>query len=202
MKEQQQERIIQETDWQVLSERLLLFCAARMRRVLWRGQEQCAVPGGVEATDIVLSAIRKFLDGQRKWPPQLTLFQFLCGVIRSEISHLATSIENRTTVRAPEEPSWMEASSEAATPFDLIARKEERLQILLRLHDDPLVCDIARLIIDQELKPAEIAEALNESVVTVYNAIKRLRRKLKSLQSSPSHSALFSSEKETLCQKI
>lgn len=201
-REKEREQLILETNWQVLSERLLLFCAARMRRVKWRGEAQGTAPGGVEATDIVLRTIRKFLEGERNWPPKLTLFQFLCGAIRSEISHLATSMENRTTVRVEKETPVQGGQTTSSTPFDFMARKEERQQLLQSLGDDPLACNIARLIIDEELKPSEIAEALDEPVASVYNAIKRLRRKLKSLQSATPQSTLFSSEKETLCQKV
>jgi hypothetical protein len=52
------------------------------------------------AQDFVYQAFQKTKDGTRKWNERATLFQHLAGVISSDISHLATSAENKRTTLA------------------------------------------------------------------------------------------------------
>jgi hypothetical protein len=70
-------------------------------------------PGATEAADFVNDAISKTIAGVRAWKPQAcTLFQHLAGVILSDISHVAGSIENRSTLR---DTADRDSGPEAAT---------------------------------------------------------------------------------------
>jgi RNA polymerase sigma factor (sigma-70 family) len=83
-----------------LNKRLLLFAHKRISRCFWRGEPSGPLPGGMTAQDFVYQAFQKTKDGTRKWNERATLFQHLAGVISSDISHLATSAENKRTTLA------------------------------------------------------------------------------------------------------
>src|SRR5262249_3871123 len=90
----------QAQDWDDLVPRLLLLAVSRLQRMTWRGQRRGSPPGAREAEDFVNDAISKTIAGVRIWNPEAcTLFQHVAGVIVSDISHAAESMENRTTLR-------------------------------------------------------------------------------------------------------
>ena len=92
-------------DWDDLVPRLLLLAVSRLYRMTWRGRRGEAPPGAAEAEDYVNDAISKTISGVRVWNPgNCTLFQHLAGVIVSDVSHAATSTENRTTMAPPDDP--------------------------------------------------------------------------------------------------
>jgi DNA-directed RNA polymerase specialized sigma24 family protein len=150
------------------------------------------VPGGWEVNDFIQAAVRKALDGTRKWhPEEQDLLSFMKGIISSEVSSRATAIENANDRRATTLPAEADVHT-----VDVSSRQDESLSsapsvveyaqwrnLLLAKLEDPLERAIVTLVIDEDLdQPQEIADRLQVSVDEVYNAKKRLRRKRPQLE--------------------
>ncbi len=79
---------IKQADWTDLTKKLLRYVAFRLHIIYGGTGENIALPGGQSANDIVQEAIRRFLNGQRKWDPsRVSLLRFLMGIAKSLISH-------------------------------------------------------------------------------------------------------------------
>jgi DNA-directed RNA polymerase specialized sigma24 family protein len=165
-------------NWHDLIPRLCLVAFARLRRL--RGK----VPSAGEAQDLVNEAIVKTIGGVRTWDPQkCTLFQFLAGVIASEISHAASSPEARLF-------ACEHASSNGATvwPPDVENDRpnQEQLQewraLRRRLIDDlnrvePQMARLAELILLHDVtETTELCRLLELEASEVANLRKRMKR--------------------------
>lgn len=167
-------------DWQDLWPRLLLFSQRRAARLFWRGEYGGAMPGGVKPEDFVMKAIEQALSGERRWDNKISLFAFLCGAISSMLNHAAESVENRITRRVDpriEEYKLVAPATELADEESLPERFVDSLR------DDPLVYKmVAHILSSNTDKPSQLARVLKISVRDVYNANKRLKRKLSEWQ--------------------
>ncbi len=197
-----------------LVEHLTDYALRKMRKLSWRGvrfggaamaRGQICAPGGVSPADMAAEAIELFLDGTRVWNhAQAADFrQFLRGVVDSLVSHLVTSADNRATKEAPVtaaaqkgapylESKVQARGREAQTPLELCVDREwrEKCQtaIFKEIEGDPLLNDLLQCF-GAELTPAEVAEMLSIPVDDVYNAQKRLTRKLDKVCSKLARSA-------------
>lgn len=179
--------------WEEILERLTRHAHYKLLRLVWRGvpfSRGGAPPGGVEAGDLASKAIVDLLDGRRKWDPgvQPDLLTFLKGVVDSKVSHLVESVENVSTARLAEaqEGGGVRAigQSSAATAaaselvIDQEALEQCRLRIWREIEGDDLAIQILDCYEAGLMKPAEMAEAIGVDVEEIYNAQKRLRRKV------------------------
>ncbi|MGD9691399.1 MAG: hypothetical protein AB7G17_00995 [Phycisphaerales bacterium] len=196
-----------------LAEHLTDYALRKMRKLSWRGVRmgaalpggQISAPGGVSPCDLAAQAIERFLDGTRVWDPATTpdFRQFLRGVVDSLVSHLVKSIENRTVreapvaaaaqIGAPYLESQVQARGlDAQTPLELCVDKDWRAKfqtaIFTEVEGDPLLDDLLQCF-GAGLTPAETAELLSVPVEDVYNAQKRLARKLDKVCSKLARSA-------------
>jgi hypothetical protein len=175
--------------------RLTLYAAGRCSKIVWRGIRDGPTPEAREPQDFVSIAIRKTVGGQRRWiPAKASLYQHLAGAIRSEVSNLANSSENKMTVRGPISNEGddniekfgctvvsMDAyfgtittnnpedqalyDNEKQVLFDYIAKQDENLYKL------------AVAMLDKDLSGSmELSNELQISVREVKNRKKRLRR--------------------------
>ena len=180
-------------DWEEILERLTRHAHYKLLRLVWRGvpfSRGGAPPGGVEAADLASEAIVDFLDGRRKRDPEVQpdLLTFLKGVVDSKVSHLVESVENVSTARLTEgqERGGVQAighsSSATVAASELIIDQEGleqfRLRIWREIEDDNLAIQILDCYEAGLKKPAEMAEAIGVEVEEIYNAQKRLRRKV------------------------
>jgi hypothetical protein len=177
----------QAQDWEDLVPRLLLLAVSRLRRMTWRGDRRGPPPGASEAEDFVNDAVSKTIAGVRIWnPAACTLFQHLAGVIVSDISHAAASVENRSTVRPA-----MQAEAGASILADIgndapdqeavaVWRSEQR-RLLQHLDGvDPGLRDMAELMLTQDMQEtADLGRALGIAPAEVANRRKRLKRALR-----------------------
>jgi hypothetical protein len=150
----------------------------------WRGCPRGGSPGWIEAQDVVNEAIAKTIAGIRPWRPETcSLFQHLRGVIAQEISHAATSSENRLTLacrsRVGSDDSWppdMEDDTPDQETFALWRSEQRRLLDHLR-SVDPTVGRMAELMLCHDVcGTRELCVALAATPSEVANLRKRMKR--------------------------
>lgn len=169
----------------------------------WRTENAAELPRGETVDSIVSLAFEKVLSGERHWDPQKEpdLKRYLMGVIDSLLSHLARHQDNRVLAALPSLDSSASAGSvprENIGPFlkswptqplgdpeavllhkERHEREAQGLQLLLdAAQDDPLVAQIIHAMRQGHHKAGEIAAVLGIAVTEVYNAMKRLDRKI------------------------
>src|SRR4029453_3191850 len=174
----------QAQDWDDLVPRLLLLAISRLQRMTWRGQRRGPPPGGAEAEDFVNDAVSKTIAGVRIWNPEAcTLFQHLAGVIVSDVSHAAESMENRTTLReaAGNDPGTsLIADVGAVAPHQETAavwRSEQRRLLDHLARVDPALRAMAELMLVQDMQEtADLVRVLAVPGAGVANRRKRLKR--------------------------
>ena len=167
-------------------------------RLYWRTGNAVDLPRGETVDSIVSKALTQVLSGERRWNPQTApdLQKYLMGVIDSLLSHLAQHKDN-TTLRAvprlgddseallrpiPGATAWHQEPQDPESVLlqhEQTAYEDRVLQHLLDVsQDDPLVTQIIRAMRDGHDKPGEVATALGLPASDVYNAMKRLDRKM------------------------
>lgn len=192
-------------EWRDLYRRLRLFT---WKRYGWLRNKFLLDPD-----ELAQQAISDTLVGKRRWPPvdsdgriksEVSLFVFLCQVIRSNVSHL-TAREMRNISAgliegdddyAPEnlplesfetllaESARIHPNSAGAEGTDSLTNYVELRDKMRELvaTDGELSRIVELLLEDSDLKPTEIAERLGLSLKRIYVAMKRLRRTLRSLK--------------------
>lgn len=77
-------KLIEETDWEAMTKRLLVYARLRLSRYGVAGRRFTETP-----EDYVVEAVRLALEGRRRYPVgrSVSLLAFLCRVIDSLISH-------------------------------------------------------------------------------------------------------------------
>jgi hypothetical protein len=172
-----------EQDWDDLVPRLLLLAVSRLYRMTWRGRRGESPPGAAEAQDYVNDAITKTISGVRIWNPNnCTLFQHLAGVLVSDISHAATSIENRSTFAQPDDPPgdrWPPDMADDGPDQGQTAEWKSEQRLLLRHLDgiDPDLAVMAGLMLIHDMQEtAALAAAMKVPPAEIANRRKRLKR--------------------------
>ena len=170
-------------DWDDLVPRLLLLAVSRLYRMTWRGRRGEAPPGAAEAGDYVNDAITKTISGVRVWNPgNCTLFQHLAGVVVSDVSHAATSMENRTTAAPPNDPAgdqWPpDPADDAPDQEHAVQWKSEQRRLLHHLDGiDPELAVMAGLMLVHDMQETEaLAGAMGVPGSEIANRRKRLKR--------------------------
>ena len=174
-------------DWDDAIPRLLHYALQRIRRNSWKG-----ISGSSQlAQDIVQDAVLKIHTGERSWDPAThpDLFIYLKGVIKSMISHAVLSPQNKrqileSSMSVENETPFLETvSSGLPSPLQNIAAQEAEkdanefiCNLIDYLHDDPPLMKIVECILDDIVKPRDIAQKLNIDINEVYNRQKRLCR--------------------------
>lgn len=197
-----------------LVEYLTDYALRKMRKLFWRGvrfsgpraaRGQLSAAGGISPEDLAVEAIERFLDGRRAWDQEEApdFRRFLRGAIDSMVSHLVKSAENCATREAPvaaaaasgkpSPDSQVPARGlDAETPVELCLdrewRERFRAAVAKEIEGDPLLSDLLQCF-GAGLSPAETAEMLDIPVQDVYNAQKRLGRKLDKVCSRLARSA-------------
>jgi hypothetical protein len=171
-------------DWDDLVPRLLLLAVSRLRRMTWRGDRRGPPPGASEAEDFVNDAISKTIAGVRIWTPEAcTLFQHLAGVIVSDISHAAESVENRSTLRTASGGESgaglvVDIGDDAPDQETVAVWRSEQRQLLEHLgRVDPALQEMAALMLVQDMQEtADLSRTLGIAPAEVANRRKRLKR--------------------------
>jgi RNA polymerase sigma factor (sigma-70 family) len=97
--------------WATIAPRVLAFARRRTRTP-------------EEAEDLVQDAVRRILDGSRKWDGKVSFYGFVCGVVRSQRSSTAKGAARRSQV-VPLVFEEDEMPSSRPNPETLLAAFEE-----------------------------------------------------------------------------
>lgn len=99
--------LIENQDWDDIIRRLTSYANYLVAGKSWLQSQAGLPPGGKGGEDYAMGAIRKLFEsektGKRKWDPdRVSLYVFLKGVVRSDISTDVESLENVLTQRPTE----------------------------------------------------------------------------------------------------
>jgi hypothetical protein len=198
---------ISDDEWRGIAVELERYALSVSRHLRWRTNNALELPGGETVGSIVSKAIEKLFSGDRDWDPetQPEIKDYLKGVIDSLLNHLAESQENTLTTVVPkpgskDAPAWERGSSKRDPEADWLvpasrspeaalldqeqAIMEDRaLELLIdECADDKILIDVLEAMMDGSETPGEISKAKGIPVKDVYNATKRLDRKLESVR--------------------
>jgi len=172
----------------------------KLRLHTWRRYRSLSERLGLDLDDVVHQALLDTLDGKRSWPnEEVDLFYFLCGVVRSIISHRLEREKRSVPLENLESRGSVDDSDLASVEAMIGGSIGEYLRyesIYNRLVYDRLIEQMYELVKDDQelinivglwstdpnLKPSELAEELGVSIGEIRNAQKRLRRKLNVLR--------------------
>lgn len=161
---------IRDADWDDIYIRLLAVAAG-----ISKGRR-----GAGTARDFVHDAISKTLDGKtRRWDPDnVTLFEHLCGVIRSEISHPGRRYGSASEQQV-DDAVIVQFKDGRPNPEDKqVADSVNREFFQFVDKHDARAGAMSRLIIERDMKQSnELSEAMDMPV----SRIDRLRKKLRRL---------------------
>ncbi|MBO0719521.1 MAG: hypothetical protein J2P41_01785 [Blastocatellia bacterium] len=183
----------------------LSYYTSKVRRSYrWRIKEGGALPKGETVNSIVSLAFEKVYAGERRWDSALQpdFMKFMRDVIDSLIYHLAWGKDNTSLAPVPAEEieEWQSSLANAepaaewlargeATPEETLIAKESRAQkdlairlLLEECAEDASLIRIVDAMLDGCDRCADIAEAAGLEVRDVYNAMKRLDRKIASVR--------------------
>lgn len=194
-------------EWRNIALDLERYALGVSRNLRWRTRNPVELPGGETVTSIVSKAIEKLFSGEREWEPQKEpdIRKYLRGVIDSLLNHLAESQDNTLVILAPEPgstnyPAWESGSRKRDPSVDWLvpssrspevvllqqeqaALEDRALELLIEeCAEDPVLMSVLEAMMDGYEKPAEIAEDKGIPVKDVYNAAKRMERKLETVQ--------------------
>jgi hypothetical protein len=186
------------------------YYASRVRsEYRWRTNDKQALPKGETVNSVVSLALEKVWAGERRWNPELQpdFKKFMRDVIDSLINHLAQAKDNVLLRSAPQEGrpgneddlDWHTGSKKAAhtewlarteaTPEQALldqeseAKNDEAIKALLdECARDQVLTKIVNAMLEGHDQCGEIAEVAGIEVKDVYNAMKRLDRKIASVK--------------------
>ena|SRR5262245_8728732 len=172
----------------------------------WRTKDRESLPKGETINSVVSLALEKVFAGERRWNPaqQPEFMKFMRDVIDSLINHLARSKDNALLTPAPEkgsddEQGWHTGSEKARHNTEWLARnevtpeqalldkelqrqKDKAIRILLEeCAADQSLTRIVGAMLEGRDQCGEIADVVGIEVKEVYNAMKRLDRKIASV---------------------
>jgi DNA-directed RNA polymerase specialized sigma24 family protein len=179
-------------DWEAILKDLLDFTMTRILNRSWLTVWGGVPPGAPEAKDLVMESVADIISGVRRAPNGVALVAFLKQVIRSKISHLVRSKENRCTRRLDPCPEDREIDKDLAamrpsdqlTETDLVSKELEEINAQLldlligELSDEPDLQKIIECNIDGIFKREEVANRLGKTVSEITNMKKRFERRL------------------------
>ena len=145
--------------------------------------------GGFELEDLIMESVVDTLTLKRRMPEGIKLVTFLCGVIRSKVSHLLKSKVRGVPLEegGGELPGGADAlrcrTRQLADTFQQIYHEELCNKIREKVADDEfLSVFVEQWLLDTRQKPAEIAFVLSLSIEQVRLAQRRLKRRLEELR--------------------
>lgn len=192
---------LQKADWDDIAVRLTDYAVKKARRYRWRTGTAI---GGESAEDLAFEAIKRVLDGDRKWDPQgkPDIFQYLTGVVDSLLSHLSKSparilvqsfpesedgeiLEELLKKADPESDTAKHLARRDPTPEDLLLEKEqERLEqavyreIVQSFEGNGDLETIFLCIMDGVCKSSDISKVTGMDIKDVYQLRRKLNRRI------------------------
>jgi hypothetical protein len=174
---------------------LVLAESLRMlRRTRWRRATDETV--NAHAQQLVNEAIARTLEDKRAWDPERVpdLHYFLTQVVRSILS---SELGSPQSDEIPLENAPNLENDLAAIKFGSASAEEHLFEheadgglvdeVLEAAADDLILGKVVNAIIDGSYKSAEIAETTGLDVKVVYQAMRKLRRRIESARKKASH---------------
>ena len=191
--------LIENADWKNIILKLTYYALQRSKVYKWKLGKADQLLGGKTPEDIACGAIEKVLSGTRTWDTEKypDLFTHLKWIVKSDMDHLASSLEHQTMTRIPEPRDDEEGpvniyqtipDQSSPTPEEAMIN-DEKNKLEEKLKDDLYALvegdeDLEELLlyIDEGIdKPEKIATLAKWDISKVYNLKKRLRRKASKL---------------------
>ena len=187
---------LSETELIRLNERLTRYAYGKMFPLTWRGvriRKSATIPSWLEPQDFAQEAIRRMLDGTRRWNRKRypTVEEALKSIIDSHISQIVNQLDNKKfkQLKRPnsddESTSVYEIESGEDGPIRIAIdddwRDWFRQQTRQMLQGESQLVELLKCMESGITKPAEIAQKLKTNVKDINNLKKRLRRKLETL---------------------
>jgi hypothetical protein len=192
--------LIKKADWKDIILKLTYYAIQRAKIYKWISGEFDRLLGGKTPEDIACEAIEKVLSGTRAWDPDKypNLLTHLKWIVKSDMDHLASSLEHQTTGRMPlpvhDEEGPVDyykiiPDQSSPTPEEvLITREKKELEEKLKNDLYALVegdKDLEELLLyfDEGIdKPETIAAQSGWDISKVYNLKRKLLRKASKLR--------------------
>jgi hypothetical protein len=161
----------------------------RLRLRLWRqfGQQLRRMPDAPTPDDLLHDAIEDLLADRRHCPLARVDFVIcLMNIVRSKVSHLYEKWkQNGINIVSEELLTKLQMAAENGAPDDASSELEEK--ILACLADDARLTAIVEYRLDHpEARAQEIAEHLGFGMQDMYNANRRLKARLRRMNTSGS----------------
>jgi len=195
--------LLENADWKDIILKLTYYALQRSKIYTWKSGKADQLLGGKTPEDIACEAIEKVLSGTRDWNPDKypNLLTHLQWVVKSDMEHLASSMEHQTTVRIYEHVDGEEGpgdyyetipDSSLPTPEEvLITREKKNVEEKLKGEFYAMVEgdeDLEELLLyfDEGIdKPETIAAQSGWDISKVYNLKRKLFRKASRLRVNP-----------------
>ncbi|HIG73790.1 MAG TPA: hypothetical protein EYQ24_04190 [Bacteroidetes bacterium] len=178
-------KALRAADWKRIYPALVAYAFARSARLyLVKGGGR--LPEGHEPTDVADEAVRLVYEGERKWDPNAhpDLLRYLSGVVSSLVSNLITGADHTWRVDGADgEPSDLDEFEGTVAPSPLASTEsDECVEVLRAIVDQETEGDeglaTVAMGLEDEMRPAEIADMLSIDVKEAYLLIRKLRRRL------------------------
>lgn len=165
---------VDEAKWGDIYEELLDYARFKMGSSFTKGGG--ALPLGHKPEDIAQEAIRRVLEGKRRWDPNQDpdLCDYLKSVVSSLISALWEKADYSRKDGDPVEEHLDISSSENPTYNDCLDALKE---ILDEATSDDVDLEYVRMGFEDEMKSAQIASFIGSEVKEVYTLTRKLRRR-------------------------
>ena len=199
--------LLDTADWEDIILRLTYYARQRAKVYSWKSGKTDQLLGGKTPEDIAFEAIEKVYAGTRNWDPDKypNLLIHLEWIVKSDMEHLASSMEHKTTGRLPESEEGEELPAELADPSssiqgkiptpedDLVSREERDLEEKLKGELYAMVkgdedLELLLMCFEEGIdKPEIIAAQTGWDVSKVYTLKRKLCRKASKIRINPQH---------------
>lgn len=164
---------IPEQEWSEVSIRILSFVRKKYRNVL---------PRGLSEEDIIYAAIGDLLSGKRKYRPDLSLYENLRRIIRSNTCKDFKLLDNKKVKPMDED---CEEEAESSDFCEIPAEWEKGLIPLLEediKNDEELGLVCISIIDNGAVKPREISEDTGIPAERIYELKRKLGQRIGKIQ--------------------
>lgn len=131
---------------------------------------------GIEAHDIVFDTIRKVMEENRTWKPEVPIEAFMIKTLQSETSNLIRDSKKIRPLLEKDNNAGFNIS------VDDVNEKINAIELLRAAGADDIEIYVFDCWTESIFKPADIASELELDIKEVYKALKRLDNKLVKLQ--------------------
>lgn len=176
--------------WDTIMTNLRYHAEKRMARFEWQGQRK-AKRHTSQAEDIVQDAVVKFLDGSRQWNRTRypRLYEFLRGIVDSEIEHRSKSWDNQhlwsMAVLTEAEQVQVSRTPDPTPGTEQTVMSQQAEEALTRwltafdesLHNDPPLRKLLAAVLDGVEHRRDLVALLDVTASDLDNARSRLQRR-------------------------